>query len=257
MLGKLIKQEWKATIRILLPLYMILVCTTLITSLLAHWDNDFSNLITGLSTFTYGISLVLIAAGTTLLLYVRFYKNLLTDEGYLMFTLPVKTSDLVLSKLVISCFHTIASIIAVILSLLALAYASGHHDTVSAVINLFREELVHESGLAEPLLLIIAAVLVILSIVSSIVLVYFAIALGQLFTSHRIIGAFVSYGAIYVVMELLLFAMMMVFVLINGPGYIDAPDFALFLGMTIFIFILTAACYLGTINVLKKKLNLE
>ncbi len=257
MLGKLIKQEWKATIRILLPLYMILVCTTLITSLLAHWDNDFSNLITGLSTFTYAISLLLIAAGTTILLYVRFYKNLLTDEGYLMFTLPVKTNDLVLSKLIISCFFTIASIIGVILSLLALAYASGHYDTVKAGINYISEELVRESGLAAPFLFIIAAVLVILSVVSSIVLVYFAIALGQLFTSHRIIGAFVSYGAIYVVMEILLFALMMVFVLINGSGYMDEPDFALFLGMTIFISILTAAGYLGTINILKKKLNLE
>ncbi len=257
MLGKLIKQEWKATIRILLPLYMILVCTTLITSLLAHWDNDFSNLITGLSTFTYAISLLLIAAGTTILLYVRFYKNLLTDEGYLMFTLPVKTNDLVLSKLIISCFFTIASIIGVILSLLALAYASGHYDTVKAGINYICEELVRESGLAAPFLFIIAAVLVILSVVSSIVLVYFAIALGQLFTSHRIIGAFVSYGAIYVVMEILLFALMMVFVLINGSGYMDEPDFALFLGMTIFISILTAAGYLGTINILKKKLNLE
>ncbi len=257
MLGKLIKQEWKANIRILLPLYMILVCTTLITSLLAHWDNDFSNLITVLSTFSYGISLLLIAAGTTILLYVRFYKNLLTDEGYLMFTLPVNTSDLVLSKLIISCFLTIASVIATILSLLSLVYASGHYETVKAGINYVWEELVRETGLNTPLLITIAAVLVLLSVVSSIVLVYFAIALGQLFTGHRIIGAFVSYGAIYVVMEILLFALMMVFMLINVPEYIDELDISLFLGMTIFIFILTAVGYLGTVNVLKKKLNLE
>ena len=35
-----------------------------------------------------------------ILAYMRFYKNLFTDEGYLTFTLPVRRSTLLLSKLV-------------------------------------------------------------------------------------------------------------------------------------------------------------
>ncbi len=36
---------------------------------------------------------------TMILVYVRFYKNFFSDEGYLTFTLPVKRSKLLLSKL--------------------------------------------------------------------------------------------------------------------------------------------------------------
>ena len=35
---------------------------------------------------------------TELLIYVRFYKNFFTDEGYLTFTLPVSRKDLLLAK---------------------------------------------------------------------------------------------------------------------------------------------------------------
>ena len=37
---------------------------------------------------------------TVVLVFVRFYKNFFTDEGYLTFTLPVKRSTLLFSKMV-------------------------------------------------------------------------------------------------------------------------------------------------------------
>ena len=36
---------------------------------------------------------------TSILVYLRFYKNFFSDEGYLTFTLPVKRSHLLLSNL--------------------------------------------------------------------------------------------------------------------------------------------------------------
>jgi hypothetical protein len=73
-------------------------------------------------TFTGISALVLvslfIALGVITLMTIigRFKDNLLSDEGYLMFTLPVSTEKLVLSKVLNSVFWLIASGIASILA---------------------------------------------------------------------------------------------------------------------------------------------
>ena len=48
------------------------------------------------------LGLVAFAILTTILIFSRFYKNFFTDEGYLTFTLPVKRSQLLNSKLIVS-----------------------------------------------------------------------------------------------------------------------------------------------------------
>ena len=49
----------------------------------------------GFSVFA-GIAVI---AGAQIMVYVDFYKNLLTDEGYLTFTLPVKAKQIIFSKM--------------------------------------------------------------------------------------------------------------------------------------------------------------
>jgi hypothetical protein len=46
---------------------------------------------------------------TLIVLIQRFYKNLLGDEGYLMFTLPVQSWSHILSKLAVSMLWTVVS----------------------------------------------------------------------------------------------------------------------------------------------------
>ena len=43
------------------------------------------------------MAIIASAVVTELLVFVRFYKNFFTDEGYLTFTLPVSRKDLLLS----------------------------------------------------------------------------------------------------------------------------------------------------------------
>ena len=52
---------------------------------------------------------------TTILVYVRFYKNFFSDEGYLTFTLPVSRSQLLFSKLCNSMIWIISNVILVII----------------------------------------------------------------------------------------------------------------------------------------------
>lgn len=52
---------------------------------------------------------------TSILVYVRFYKNFFSDEGYLTFTLPVSRKQLLLSKLCNSMIWIIANLLLVVL----------------------------------------------------------------------------------------------------------------------------------------------
>ena len=78
------------------------------------------NTIRILMLVAYVISIVASLAVTFILIILRFYKNLMSEEGYLMFTLPVKTSQLINSKLIVSIFWCLTSILVVISSLLIL-----------------------------------------------------------------------------------------------------------------------------------------
>ena len=51
-----------------------------------------------LVVFACLVAIVLSFILTMVLIYVRFYKNLYTDEGYLTFTLPVSRKQILLSK---------------------------------------------------------------------------------------------------------------------------------------------------------------
>lgn len=47
----------------------------------------------------------------TVLVFIRYFKNFFTDEGYLTFTLPVKRSDLLLSKFITAMVVNVATIL--------------------------------------------------------------------------------------------------------------------------------------------------
>jgi len=99
MLGKLLKYEFKATARTLLPLYAALLIISVISNLLLHSDFQIASVI---SITVFGALLMAVFIVTLILMIQRFYRNLLSDEGYLMFTLPVKTNRLIFSKMIVT-----------------------------------------------------------------------------------------------------------------------------------------------------------
>lgn len=57
-----------------------------------------THLLSGTSVGLYFIALFGLVIMTAIFLIMRFYKKFLTDEAYLTFILPVKTSTLIISK---------------------------------------------------------------------------------------------------------------------------------------------------------------
>ena len=103
MLGKLIKHEFRATGRIMLPLLGALLVLSPIAGLImrALDRGQLKNLFRFLGGAVVGLFFMAVAAVFVIslaLMVRRFYSNLLQDEGYLMFTLPVSTHSLIWSK---------------------------------------------------------------------------------------------------------------------------------------------------------------
>ncbi len=107
MLGKLLKHEFHATGRIMLPMLGALALLAGMANLsfrgIDYTDSVIVNLILGFVIVLFLLGLFAAAVLSVVIVIYRFYKNLLRDEGYLMFTLPVSVHSLVWSKLIAAC----------------------------------------------------------------------------------------------------------------------------------------------------------
>ena len=125
MLGKLIKHEFKETSKLMLPLYLVLVVITILgrivaQSIMISGNADSSTIMAIfniLSVFVYVVGLIVISIASYIYLIMRFYKNLFSNEGYLMHTLPVTSWQLLISKLVTAFIWFISETILIFLSI--------------------------------------------------------------------------------------------------------------------------------------------
>ena len=104
---KLMKQDVRATARLMLPVYIAAILLALFTRLFDFLStrmeqNAFVSIAGALAGFLFSLTMIAIVIMSFVLMIWRFYKNYMTDEGYLMFTLPVNTAELIFSKLLVA-----------------------------------------------------------------------------------------------------------------------------------------------------------
>ncbi|HWQ70881.1 MAG TPA: hypothetical protein VN370_01035 [Desulfitobacteriaceae bacterium] len=208
MLSKLLKYEIKATGRVFLPFFLSLLLFAGISKLISslspqQWDTTPAIL----SMIIY----VIIMAGMFIMTFVvmiqRFYKNLLSEEGYLMFTLPTRPWKHIICKLLISVMWMAASVIIAMISILIIAYEKGViTEGIGEIIILF-SRLNDRLGASVSLLTLEILVGVLIGLVSWILLIYASIAIGHLFSKHKILasfGAFIVLNTLSQILFLLL-----------------------------------------------------
>ncbi|MGN1392404.1 MAG: hypothetical protein ACI4WQ_10520 [Sharpea porci] len=274
MLGKLLKYEMKMFGRILLPLYGLLIAIAIITglSLAAIMNNVLDEYLMAFMPIVYGVILVAVGVMTIVLLINSFYKNLLGREGYLMFSLPVSTNKLISAKVISNVIWIILSVVAFIISAVALACTmvllSGE-DPVVIVTPTF-EEIVRTLGQMTPTLFInilLGIVVVIVLMALMIIRIYAAMAIGSQWNEHRIIGSILAYGGFQIAEAVIMtilgmtgYASHYIFALLNRPFDMDGVANPFGFGLLIMIvgFGIVAAIYwFVTWYFLEKRLNLE
>ena len=171
----------------------------LITKAISLSSPDKVTISEGISITVYVLMFTGMFVMTLVVMIQRFYKNLLSDEGYLMFTLPTNPWNHIVSKLLVSMMWSVASGIIAILSILIVIYK-----------EVFTQELLQELisdvkmyfetfGSSSVPFLIELLILWIIGLASNILVIYASIALGHLLNKHRVLaslGAFIALNAV-------------------------------------------------------------
>ncbi|MBK5244183.1 MAG: ABC transporter permease [Eubacteriaceae bacterium] len=273
MLGKLLKYEIKATGRIFLPIYLALLALTIITKVLLmiampdvfldSTSGTSFDIPLGISVTLYFIIIVALSVMTLIVIVQRFYKNLLTDEGYLMFTIPVETWKLIMSKLIVGLMWTFVCVFTVALSILILALGNFSIMEMNQGISMLYAEFQNQFGMSPNILIAEFIILMIVETVASVLMIYVSIAIGQLFSQHRIMAAFGAYIVISIVLQIVM-TLLIALIPAFGLEYLmnsqinQMKAVEVFInGITVFNIISAVAFYFITNYILKNRLNLE
>ena len=205
MLGRLIKHEFRATARIMLPVMGALAALALLANLSMRGLADNITDVPILRVFLvlivvfYGIAIVAAAVMAVVLMVTRFYRNLLKDEGYLMFTLPVSVHELIWAKLIVSLvwFTATGLLICLLITLTGLNLSASNLEMILRELPSRAEIRQMLDGLGIRGLLntmILQAVLgVLLGSVSTCLHFYAAMSLGHMFTKNKVLLSVVFY----------------------------------------------------------------
>lgn len=131
MFGKLMKYENRKLSKYMLPLFAASTVASVVMALML-WlfigttetspDENFLSilLLMGSMILAFVMWMVIVAAnsGSYILLGVRFYKNFISDEGYLTFTLPVTAGQLLGSKTLSAFIWRILSTVVFIINMI-------------------------------------------------------------------------------------------------------------------------------------------
>lgn len=261
MLGKLFKHEMKAMARLLLPLFLVLAALTVIDRIVIYLDIFKGTLaiIPGFITFAYVLSIVAAIVVTSVLIIIRFYRNLMTDEGYLMFTLPVKSHQLINSKLLASIIWTIASVVLVLASIFVVASGSFDWSDFMDGLRMALAEIRAEFDGNVALFFIEVILMMIIGTVNNILVIYVSIAIGQLFNGHKVLGSFASYIGISIGLQVIITLCTGFLGIFFRDSFNDITSIThiLFPLVLAFLVVTTAAYYVVTNFIFNRKINLE
>ncbi|MDY2882507.1 MAG: ABC transporter permease, partial [Romboutsia timonensis] len=196
MLGKLLKYELKATSRVFIPLYIAILVVSIVNGL--SLNLEILN-IQGLATIVLMCLFISLFVITIVVTIQRFNKNLLKDEGYLMFTLPVSSKHLVLSKYLTSLIWTFLSFIVAFLSFTIIFMIPTYkYFDFSYFINEFNLLFSNISNILGTTILSEFFKIVLLIIISYTIFifnVYLSLSIGQLpiFNRFRNISSFIGF----------------------------------------------------------------
>lgn len=279
MLGKLLKHEFKAVNRLMIPLHLALVIVTILGRSYIQMamsnagqellnENLWFSIMSGTLAAFYIIALIAVCIVTQLYLKVlRPRKNLFSDEGYLTHTLPATAASHIWSKLIVCFVWTLVDVLLIMLSIFAMFinksilrdFGELWHELMVSFPDTFGVTV----GIGVPTFLLAA----LLDTIAGILVIYMCLAIGHSFNSHKIlasIGIYVGYTAVSSLVTSI-FTSLNSSRLYGGAALISSSAsgivgsyfwwtliFAIIIGI-----VTSTAAFLITDYFMKKKLNLE
>lgn len=284
MLGKLMKYDLRSGIRTFSLIWIGLALLGAINGLTIRFVLD-GNVQSELVSFIFGVLPMIllvalyVAMGIFVLVFIidRFYKGLLGNEGYLMFTLPVTSAAHIASKTLTSMIFTLASAIVALLSgglLLAVLAPPSFGDIAQAFQEMGRYLRVNPLPAGTGWVIAEFVVYSLIGMATAILQIYTAISVGHLGKKNRGWLALLAYVGISIAVSILTRACMSVFfqsgsfseMLLGWQVTVDSAGWrtqgvgmtASTLGIGIGLELLKGtAFFFATRAILDKRLNLE
>ena len=275
MLGKLLKHEFRATGRTMLPLYGAVVALAVLANFsIRMLTGNVGPLLTiffGLIVAAFVICIIAAAVMTLVLMIKRYYTNYLKDEGYLMHTLPVSVHELVWSKMLVSVVWFAATFVVIGLVMLLTALI----QTGTSLAQFFAgfpswadiTRAIREIGIPAGDLWLIGLEVLLAVVVSGLYTClhfYAAMSLGHMFSKDKILLSIVFFVGISFVLSMLTtgYGSLRVVNLDSAPFDLNSARDALrfarsIIGEMLLVeLIQSAVLYAATVLSLKKGLNL-
>ncbi|NLO84012.1 MAG: hypothetical protein GX096_01075 [Clostridiales bacterium] len=270
MLWKLVKYDCRAMMKQFGLIWPAAILVSLFTRFVLPFESDGQGgkLITSPNTAgiigLVSLSIILVAMFVLVIVFLvnRYNKSLLSDEGYLMHTLPVASWQLIISKLLCGLIAILISIIVAIATILFVTSIAESLWTEGIMRVAF------EALAAQPhiiLQIIVFIILMIATTVQDILLIYTSITVGHLvsrFKSIAIGGTLIAGMSVITRLRLLLPWSSLGTTNDLGssltiPSQGDDMNISLICMALLFTLVVSAICFFITNYILKRKLNLE
>ena len=220
MLKKLFVHEWRSFWKVPAAMCLFALVYALVGALTFQtdlWNNDYRLVRLVLVFGSIGYFILLIAPAIILSIYtaLRFYRNLFTDEGYLMHTLPVKKRELITAKglvaVIWNVITTITTLLSVLLVILLISMSSRYGGVTWADITESFAQFFHEAiPIVKEMFRMPVWMVALLFLGSFIVgafyntlLLYASVSIGHLWKKHPMAGTVLSYIGFYLAISFL------------------------------------------------------
>ena len=260
MLGKLMKYEWSATWKLLLPANLLIVVTSFFACIMVRQTvfdlDDGVAMFTILVTLTYIVSMMLVFVGTAIYLIYHFYTTTYGDQGYLLHTLPVDKHQIIIAKALVSAAWILISSFIMYMSVVFLLNFEGniYEDFIEALDLIIVTRT--DSGAVSVFATMMTLIALIVGIFVRVLKAAACISLGQLSSNHKLLVSFAYYFAIYIIQQLVSTSYIMLVGFVGrrtGTWSLDTSwEFSLISGL-----IYVVVFYLLTWHVMDKRLNLD
>ena len=272
MLSKLIKHEFRATSRIMWPIFLGMLALTALmrfSQLLLNGEHIpwLLQLIGVLLVIGFVMGLGALGLAPLVLSAVRWRDHVLKDEGYLTLTLPVSVHELLASKLIVSAVWYAAAFLVGVLSLLIAAsgWASLRYVPENFV-DFFTAFSQMDASLRGHALLILLELLgnFVMTISSASLVVYAAFSIGYSFNKHKSLWTTVLVLVFFEVAQFTAIAMIGAFFNANPTRWMNLDIYSAPASVELLLLwgmfgelLFAAAGYAVTWFFTTKKLNLE
>jgi hypothetical protein len=283
MFSKLLKHEWKANWGLMSVLALAVIGVALVGTIALRVLVNYGDMISesdsvlvlllfplGMLVFVSFLALAIYAVAVSFVMIFRFYKNKFTDEGYLTFTLPVKTSQIFLSSALNMLIWMVISVVLVAVLFVVMILCGTATDGIinMDIINGFKEmdfiwqelSLIYGEIMGEGFG-VLSVITMLVSPIYSVVLSMTCITLGAVVAKkHKILAAIgISYGASMILSIISSVVTSVPSLLFIGDTSMESSDLYFTLTMVgqllIYVGVIVGGYFLST-HLMKNKLNL-